>query len=84
MIGSVIRYVGLPTNVKGDHLGDVFEPTYGTFKGHVGYVTSFTSREKSADNKDHVTVQWFEPLPSYYGSRYTVSHFSLDRFKVLT
>lgn len=75
MIGSVIRYVGLS-------MGE--PPIYGTFKGHVGYVTSFTSREKSADNKDHVTVQWFEPLPSYYGARTTVSHFSLDRFKVLT
>lgn len=71
MLGSVIKYVGLPV---GEHYAD--------FIGHVGYVTSYTAI--ASDGQPHVAVRWFEPYPVYCKRTTAYSHFSLDRFEVLS
>lgn len=72
MIGSVIKYVGLP---KGE--------LYHNFVGHVGYITSFTPVARS-DGKPRLAVKWFEPLPIHGGSPTSASHFALERFEILS
>jgi len=71
MVGSVIRYIGLP---KGE--------LYRNFVGHVGYISHFTPVAQS-DGKPRLTVQWFEPLP-YHERPVRTSHFALERFEVLS
>mgnify|MGYP003650387799 CR=1 FL=1 len=73
MLGSVIKYVGLP---EGEH------EYYSDFIGHVGYVTSYTA--VASDGKPHVAVQWFEPHPVYCKRTTTYSHFGLERFEILS
>ena len=70
MLGAIIKYIGLPIGER-----------YREFIGAVGYVASYTRRAK--DNSEHVAVEWFKPV-RYRNQRVRRSHFSLDRFEVLS
>ena len=72
MLGSVIKYVGLPE-------GELYQ----NFVGHVGYITHFTPVARS-DGKARLTVKWFEPMPIHGGTPTSMSHFALERFEVLS
>jgi hypothetical protein len=73
MIGSVIRYIGMPEVID----------NYPNFKGHVGYITQFTPVAES-DGKPRLSVRWFEPLPVHGARNVRASHFALERFEVLS
>jgi hypothetical protein len=72
MLGSVIKYVGLPK-----------DESYPHFIGHVGYVTHFTPIA-TVDGKARLAVEWFEPLPIHGGHPTRSSHFALERFEILS
>ena len=72
MLGSVIKYVGLPK-----------DESYQNFVGHVGYITHFTPVARS-DGKARLAVTWFEPLPIHGGFPTSMSHFALERFEILS
>jgi hypothetical protein len=72
MLGSVVKYVGLSEGER-----------YHEFVGAVGYVTSYTRR--AIDQSEHIAIRWFKPISYDRGQRrVTLSHFSLDRFEVLS
>ena len=71
MLGSVIKYVGMPEDER-----------YPAFIGHVGYVTSYTVMPGTGE--PHVGVRWFEPRPVHFGHAAERSHFSLERFEILS
>jgi hypothetical protein len=70
MLGSVVKYVGLSAGER-----------YHEFMGAVGYVTSYTRRVQ--DQSEHIAIRWFRPV-TYGNRRVTYSHFSLDRFEILS
>jgi hypothetical protein len=71
MLGSVIKYVGMPEDER-----------YPAFIGHVGYVTSYFFISDTGES--HVGVRWFEPRPVHFGWTAERSHFSLARFEILS
>ena len=71
MLGSVIKYVGMPEDER-----------YPAFIGHVGYVTSYSVIPDTGE--PHVGVRWFEPRPVLFGHATNRSHFSLERFEILS
>jgi hypothetical protein len=71
MLGAILKYVG---RQKGER--------YHEFIGAVGYVTSYTKRP--IDQSEHVAITWFKPVLYRSGGIVKGSHFSLDRFEVLS
>jgi hypothetical protein len=71
LLGAILKYVGLGPERE----------NFPQFIGAVGYVTSYTKRLK--DGSEHVAITWFKPV-RYGGCLTTGSHFSLDRFEVLS
>jgi len=69
MLGAILKYVGIAND------------RYPMFIGAVGYVTNYTKR--AIDQSEHVAITWLKPV-SYDGSKVRGSHFSLDRFEVLS
>mgnify|MGYP003628299984 FL=1 len=71
MLGAILKYIGRRVDER-----------YPEFIGAVGYVTSYTKRP--TDQSEHVAVTWFKPVTYRSGTPVRASHFSLDRFEVLS
>jgi len=71
LLGAILKYVGLGSERE----------RYPQFIGAIGYVTHYTQR--AIDGTEHVAVTWFKPV-KYRQTSVRGSHFSLDRFVVLS